>query len=326
MHPVLVEIPWPELGLPIWPAFALLALAGAAVGALAFRNGRRSAAALGAVLALASLAAALSTRGARFVAGPLEVRVWGVAFAASLAVGSAIALRRATKLGIERDLVARACIAAAIGAVVGARFAWVLLHPAATGSVEGSVAFYRGGLSVWGGLAGALAGAALSSRASGVTLPVLLDAAAPSFGAGVALTRLGCFFEGCDFGVPLSNGAPRFLAALGTFPKDSPAWVEHVLSRGLSPSASASLAVHPVELYEALAGVALVALALALDRRRLEPGLTFAAVTGAYLLLRVSLDWLRDDSVEMWVSRALLLLGAMVVFALWLRNRRAESR
>ncbi len=326
MHPVLVEIPWPELGVPIWPAFALLALVGAIVGTVAFRQARRFAVGLGAALALAALAAALSTRGARFVAAPFEVRAWGVAFAAALAVGSAITIRRASALGIERELVTRACIAAAIGGVVGARFAWVLLHPTATGSVEGSVAFYRGGLSVWGGLAGALVGAALSSRASGAQLPVLLDAAAPSFGAGVVLTRLGCFLEGCDFGMPLSNGAPRFLTALGTFPKNSPAWVEHVLTRGLSPNATASLAVHPLELYEAAAGAALVGLALALDRRKLEPGLTFAGVVGAYLLLRVALDSLRDDPVEMWVSRALLLLGTMVLFALWLRRRRAESR
>ena len=325
MHPVLVEIPWPELGIPLWPAFTLLALAGAVVAVVAFQKDHRFGAGLGAVLAVAALVLAVSTRGTRLVMGPLEVRVWGVAFAASLAIASAVAMRRGVALGLERDLVGRACIVVALGGVVGARLVWVLLHPAAAGSVDGSVAFYRGGLSVWGGLGGALAGVALSSRASGASLPVLLDLGAPSFGVGVALTRLGCFFEGCDFGVPLSSTAPRFVAALGTFPKDSPAWVEHVLSRGLSPNATASLAVHPVELYEAAGGAALLALALALDRKKLREGFTFAGVIGAYLLLRVSLDSLRDDPVEMWVSRALLLLTILAVFAVLAYSRRARS-
>ena len=326
MHPVLVEIPWPELGIPLWPAFTLLALAGAVIAAVAFRKEHRFVAGLGAVLAVAALVLAFSTRGARLVMGPLEVRAWGVAFAASLAVGSAITIRRAGARGIERDLVTSACIAAAIGGVVGARLLWVILHPFVTGSVDGSVAFYRGGLSVWGGLGGALAGVAFSSRARGASLPVLFDLAAPSFGVGVVLTRIGCFLEGCDFGVPLANGAPRFVAALGTFPKNSPAWVEHVVSRGLSPNATVSLAVHPIELYEAAFGAALVALALALDRIKLREGFTFAAVIGAYLLLRVTLDSLRDDPVEMWVSRTLLLLTILVVFASWLHSHRARSK
>ena len=198
------------------------------------------------------------------------------------------------------------------GGVIGARITWVLLHPTATESVDGAAAFYRGGLSVWGGLIGALVGIKLSSGESGTSLRSLADLAAPSFAIGVVLTRLGCFLEGCDFGVPLSNGAPRFVAALGTFPRHSPAWVEHVLSLGLSPSANASLAVHPVALYEAAGGAALVAVAFLLGRRPFRPGVVFVTVTFAYLVLRVALDWLRADAAEMWVSGILLLSGVLI--------------
>ena len=320
MHPVLVEVPWPELGLPVWPAFVLLAIGGAVLGVAAARRKSRSAAVLGAVLAVAALTLAITSRGSRFSAGPFEVRAWGVLFAGALFAGSLVAIRRGVARGVERELVARACIAASVGGVIGARLVWVLLHPVATGSVEGTVAFYQGGLSVWGGLVGGISGAALSANRSGAPLFALLDLAAPSLGVGVALTRLGCFLEGCDFGVPLGKSAPRFIAALGTFPKDSPAWSSHVLSRGLSPTAVTSLPVHPTELYEVAGGAALVALALALGRRKLPPGAVFAAAVLGYLLLRVSLDSLRDDSAEMWVSRALLLLvilgtGAVVTFS-----------
>jgi phosphatidylglycerol---prolipoprotein diacylglyceryl transferase len=308
MHPVLASVPWPELGIPLWPAFALLALWGAVTGVVAVRRKNHFVAVLGAVLATAAVIAAFTTGTARLTSGPLELRSWGVLFAASLALGSALVIWRGTVLGLDRELTARVCIAAAVGGVVGARIVWVLLHPAATESIAGTVAFYRGGLSAWGGLAGAVLAARLSSRESGTPLVVLLDLAAPSFAAGVVLTRLGCHLEGCDFGVPLGEAPPRFLAALGTFPKNSPAWVEHVLTRELAPIATTSLPVHPTAVYEALGASALVALAFALGRRHFRPGLVFGAVVLAYLLLRVTLDSLRDDPVEMWVSRTLVAL------------------
>ena len=328
MHPVLVVVPWPELGVPVWPALALLALSGAAVAVAAWRRRNLVVATLGALLAASALALAFTTRASRLSVGPFEVRAWGACFATALVAGSAIALRRGARLGFDRELVVRACIAASAGCVIGARIAWVVLHPGATGSVEGTAAFYRGGLSVWGGLAGALVAARLSSRSSAVSLRELADLAAPGFGVGVVLTRFGCFLEGCDFGVPLGNGAPGVLATLGTFPKHSPAWAVHVLSRGLSPSANASLAVHPVALYEAFGGVVLVAVAFLLERRKFRPGVIFATISLAYLVLRVSLDWLRDDAVDMWVSRALLLfaalIGAGVLGIRFLRGREAS--
>jgi phosphatidylglycerol:prolipoprotein diacylglycerol transferase len=316
MHPVLVEVPWPKLGVALWPAFAVLVCFGVVTGIVAARRKNHFVAALGGILAVLASVLLLTSRTSRIAPAPFEVRSWGVAFAAALLVGSILFIRRADSRGLGRELAVRACIAAAVGGVVGARLVWVLLHPAATESLDEAAAFYGGGLSVWGGIAGALAGVKVVSRRDGVSLGEISDLAAPSFGAVVLLVRVGCFFEGCDFGRPLGSGAPRFLRALGTFPKDSPAWVEHVLSRDLAASAPVSLPVHPTELYEALGGGVLVVAAFALDRLGLRSGLTFAGIFLSYLLLRVSLDWLRDDPVEMWVSRALLLL-AIVAYGLF---------
>jgi len=125
--------------------------------------------------------------------------------------------------------------------------------------------------------------------------------------------------------VPLESGTPRLLATLGTFPKDSPAWADHVLSRGLPASAPVSLPVHPAELYEAAGGGVLVAVAFALDRLGLRSGLTFAGILLLYLLLRVSLDWLRNDPVEMWVSGALLSLSILAYAFYRLRLRTGQE-
>src|SRR5688572_33392232 len=82
---------------------------------------------------------------------------------------------------LERELAVRACIAAAVGGVIGARIAWVLLHPSVAGTLGGAFAFYGGGLSVWGGLGGAFVGVKVASRNDGVSLREIADHAAPSF-------------------------------------------------------------------------------------------------------------------------------------------------
>ena len=87
----------------------------------------------------------------------------------------------------------------------------------------------------------------------------------PALALGTVLTRIGCYLYGCDFGTPLGACAPGWLKALGTFPRwhhddlhvyGSPAWLHHVDRYGLARDSSASLPVHPTQLYEALAGVA----------------------------------------------------------------------
>src|SRR5688572_12113526 len=199
MHPVLVEVPWPELGVRLWPALVALACFGALTAVVAVLRRNHVVAVLGGILALAALVLAFSTRTTRIALGPFEVRSWGVAFAVSLVVGSILFIRRAEARGLERELAVRACIAAAVGGVIGARIAWVLLHPSVAGTLGGAFAFYGGGLSVWGGLGGAFVGVKVASRNDGVSLREIADHAAPSFALSVLFVRLGCFFEGCDF-------------------------------------------------------------------------------------------------------------------------------
>ncbi len=124
--------------------------------------------------------------------------------------------------------------------------------------------------------------------------------------AGLALTRIGCYLFGCDFGKPLSDTAPGWLKALGSFPKwtanefpnasGSPAWAQHVIERGLSPEALTSLPVHPTQLYESLFGVALLGLVLWLLPRQKFQGQSFLCLAFLYSVGRFLLEVLRDDA------------------------------
>jgi phosphatidylglycerol:prolipoprotein diacylglycerol transferase len=251
--------------------------------------------------------------------GSLDVAAFGALLAAAIALGGLLWLRLAERAGLERSALFAVLATALFGGVVGARLGFVLLHSGGWGSFGDGISLKSGGLS---GTVGLLSGGLLVlgvARARALPVPTLFDAAAPSLGLGVALTRLGCYLEGCDFGGRLSASAPRWLARLGTFPARSHAWVEQVSSGVLGPSAPASLPVHPSELYECVVGLALTGMALVVRRRARRAGDAALAVGLGYLALRVLVDLSRAAGPDVWCARAVLLLCGAT--ALWLVPR-----
>jgi phosphatidylglycerol:prolipoprotein diacylglycerol transferase len=110
--------------------------------------------------------------------------------------------------------------------------------------------------------------------------------------------------NGCDFGKPLAPDAPSWLAKLGTFPEwdkatgagdGSPAFVQHHNAHLLAPDATASLAVHPTQLYESLVGLALLIGLFAVRRHQRFRGQVFLSFAFAYGLARFLLEIWRDD-------------------------------
>ncbi len=302
MRPVLFEIPLPHWSVPAGPALVLLSLVALLVAGLGYRRRAADLSTLGLLGAVASLAGAFLYWGRSFTPSSLPVMSYGALLALSLALGWTLTQRLAERAGIERDASAHAYVVAAVSGIVGARLLYVVTNLGEFQSPLAAVGVGAGGLVAYGGFLGGFAGAFFSLRRLRVPFSVWADAAVPSVALGLGLTRLGCYLYGCDFGRPLSGGA--LLAGLGTFPRwaegslagsGSPAFVEHVVRHGLSPLATESLPVHPTQLYEALLGIALFALALTGFSKRRRHGELFAWLALAYGAGRFVIEFFRDD-------------------------------
>lgn len=318
MHPILFHVPLPALRIPVLALALLAALVSAGMLFMAVRRGRRDVLAFASVGLSLSLLALWWRRDAAVVWGPFAVPAWGVCFGLALTAGGALSFRRATRAGIARGDAVPALLFGVLLGIAGARLAYALGHWHAE---EGFAALLAGseyaGLEIAGGVPFAVAGVALAFRRDRAVLS-FLDATAPALGLGVFLTRLGCYLEGCDFGVPLRDAGGR-LARLGTFPEQSPAWVTHVVERGLSPSAGSSLPVHPTQLYEAAGGLLLFALVTAAERRlRASPGQLALLALAGFVALRLGVDVFRDDRVHVLTFRLALL--SLPLAALYVRT------
>ncbi|MFI5307196.1 MAG: prolipoprotein diacylglyceryl transferase [Polyangiales bacterium] len=237
--------------------------------------------------------------------GPQPIYSYGVSLGVSLVIGFQLVLRAARRTGLDEDVASNAALIAALTGLAGARLLYVaenreLLEDTGASFID----ITSGGVTAYGGFLGGLLGAGAYLFRKRVSLLAFGDAAGPALGLGTAVTRIGCYLYGCDFGTVLSDSAPRWLARLGTFPhwhydrlrlQGSPAFLYHVDRYGLSRDASASLPVHPTQLYEGLGGLALMLLALALLRRRQFAGQVILVVAMGYGASRFVFEYLRDD-------------------------------
>ncbi len=126
-----------------------------------------------------------------------------------------------------------------LGGLIGARILYVILNwEQYAGTPLNIFAVWEGGLTYFGGIAGALLGAYLFSRLREIDFKLLADLAAPATALGYSLARIGCFLNGCCYG---HAGSPNWPLGM-IFPPDSEA------GQGQVP-------IHPTQLYASFASI-----------------------------------------------------------------------
>ncbi len=274
--------------------------------------------------------------------GDLPIYSYGVMLGTSLLVAWYFLMHYGVKIErMSRELMGNTFIITAISAIVGARLLYVFTNIGDFQSFGKWFQIREGGLVAYGGFLGGFLGSYVYLKLiKKVPLLPWTDLAAPTLGSGLAITRIGCWLYGCDYGRPLEEGAPGFLTNLGTFPKwdledlnGSPAYAHHMREYAdrMGEDATASLPVHPTQIYESVAGVALFFFAFYLLTHRKFRGQVVLAVTIAYGVIRFGLEYVRDDperggafgfSTSQLVS---MLLVPLCVFAYVELRKRGEG-
>lgn len=205
------------------------------------------------------------------------VRSYGLALVLAFLAGIWLARGRAAKVGVDRRQIVNLCLLILLAAVLGSR----LLHVAENVPLYAAdpwrvLRLGEGGMSMYGGVFLAMAASAAYARFVGLSFVQVADVCAPSLALGEAVTRVGCFLNGCCFGTHCT------LPWAVVFPPASPAG-----------HAFPGTPIHPTQLYAAAYSLALFGILLLVSRRQARPG----AVIGIFLLLhaagRFALELLR---------------------------------
>jgi phosphatidylglycerol:prolipoprotein diacylglycerol transferase len=251
--------------------------------------------------------------------------------------------------GYNRELLASCFTWTAVGAIAGARLLYILTNLDSYDSLGSWFDLRSGGLVAYGGFLGGFVTALAFWRIKKIPLLPFADIAVPTLASGLMLTRVGCYLYGCDYGRPLQESAPGWLQSAGTFPKwdseaypsfacdqtinGSPAYQHHLQEYpDLMVDRLSSLAVHPTQIYESVAGLLLFIFATWLLMHRRFRGQVLVVVAGLYGLWRFLIEYLRDDpergfafgfSTSQLISLA--LIPVCIIAYIHLRKRAEEN-
>lgn len=216
----------------------------------------------------------------RLELGPLSVSPHGIGIALGFAAGALLMRPQARRRGIPDELLYALLTRGALGAVVGARVAYVANHLGDFDNPLEWFAIWEGGISLLGGITGGVIAALPKVREAHLDAWSTLDAAAPGLALGIAIGRVGDLIVADHLGKPTDFALGYVCPAADT----------------ASPCAAAvGEAVHQPALYDLASAAVLLAVLLVLRRRPRYDGFLILVFTAWYGTGRFIEDFFRID-------------------------------
>ncbi|MBD3392975.1 MAG: prolipoprotein diacylglyceryl transferase [Chitinivibrionales bacterium] len=246
-----------------------------------------------------------------FQIGKLPIHSYGFMLALSFLLGIWFGGWRAKRRGLDGDVLSDVGFWIILAAIVGARLYYVVLHfEEFSDNILGVINPFHGGsmgiggLVMYGGYIGAILAGVAYFRIKKIPFLPYADAAAPTIGFGIFLTRIGCFLNGCCFGAPTE-------ASWGVdFPSSCPA--------GHYQLGVHADALHPSQLYLSAGGLIIALIILALGRKKVFAGFEFFLFGILYSILRFAVDFTRyytpDEHLLGLTHNQIVCIGIFVVF------------
>jgi prolipoprotein diacylglyceryl transferase len=244
--------------------------------------------------------------------GPIPLHAYGLMLAIGVLVATRVAEKRWVRFGNDPKDFSGVVIPVVIAGVIGARIYHLFTgYNWSEGGILGTVQIWKGGLSIWGAVAGGLIAALVLSRRRHLDGLVLMDAIAPGVVLAQAIGRWGNYFNQELFGRPttLPWGLEIDVA-------HRPAGYEHYAT------------FHPTFLYESLWCLLVFATLLIVENHfGLKRGQVFALYIALYTFGRIWFEALRiDDATRIFGIRFNLLLSIVLcifgtLWFIWLGRR-----
>lgn len=123
--------------------------------------------------------------------GPLSISPHGLGIAVGFLLAASVFLRWNRRAGISDDVTYSFVNRAAVGSIIGARLAYALNHPADFANPLEIFAVWKGGISLLGGIAGAILAGVPKMRKEGLSFWKVMDLAVPCVTMGIIVGRIG---------------------------------------------------------------------------------------------------------------------------------------
>lgn len=226
-----------------------------------------------------------------FSLGPLTIHLYGLVIAVGLLLAALYANRRSKEFGLKEDTILDGVLWVTPFAIVCARLYYVIFSWEAYAVNPIKILYiWEGGLAIYGGVLGAIAGIAIFCQVRKVKMLAVLDVVLLGFLIGQSIGRWGNFFNREAFGAATDS----FLR-MGLFNTRTGQWEYY----------------HPTFLYESVWNLIGLLLLHRFSKRRRYDGQVALGYAAWYGLGRAMIEGLRVDSLYWGPVRVSQLLAAL---------------
>jgi len=231
--------------------------------------------------------------------GPLTIYSYGLLVALGFLAGIGLAVWLAKKEGIPTEQILDLAVYVLLASIIGARLFYVIeFWRDFAGNPISVFYIWQGGLVFFGGLLFVILAVIAYARFFKVPLFKVLDVIAPAAALGYALGRIGCFLNGCCYGIETNlPWAVKFPALSGLR--------------------------HPTQLYASLSGLLILGLLLFIFYRKKFDGQVFSLGLIFYAVYRFAIEFIRTNpryllglTAAQWGSILILLIAASLYYKL----------
>jgi len=253
-----------------------------------------------------------------FKLGPLEIHSYGLMLAISFLLGILLSLHRAKRENINPDRIMDLSVVIVISAILGSRFLYVIAHLEefsghwldTINPFQSSGSVGIAGLTMLGGFIAALIFGLAYLRWKKLPVLKIADVIIPAVGLGIFLTRIGCYLNGCCYGMPTD-------ASWGViFPPESAAGYHFP-----------HMPIHPTQLYSSFYGLVILVSLLIFERWKKFDGFLLYCFLILYGISRFTVDYFRyyEDSMVLFrigswpisvnqgISLLMIVLGSFLI-------------
>lgn len=265
-----------------------------------------------------------------FKIGSFELRSYGFTLAISFLLGILLAVKRAKARNIDAEQIMDLSVVVIISSIIGSRLLYVLFHldefaghwTDTFNPFQSSGQIGIAGLTMLGGVILAVLSSLIFLKIKNLPILRTADVIIPVFFLGEAITRIGCYLNGCCFGMPCDHGL--FCV---TFPANSAAG-----------SIYPNVPMHPAQLYSSFYALIIFIVVLLIDRKRHYDGFLFFLFFIFYGCGRFVIDFFRyyessmvmltiagtGISLNQLISLSFILIGFGLILYQKIKNRTSE--
>ncbi|KNZ43204.1 prolipoprotein diacylglyceryl transferase [Acetobacterium bakii] len=232
--------------------------------------------------------------------GSYLIPTFGILFLIGLGAAFLLAILSARKYAIPTMDAMFFGLFALIGGIIGAKLLYIIVAlPDLIAHPESIFLLLTGGSVFYGGLIGGILGGFFYTRIYNLNTIEYLDMAVPCLALAQAFGRIGCFFNGCCYGIPY-DGFCAVHYPIGAYP----------------PS---DIGLFPAQLTESFFLFVLTIALLRILKKSRTPGFTTGFYLTSYGIFRFINEFFRSDprgsllflSTSQWISLGIITLGIL---------------